>query len=412
MAAQDPVVICGAGVIGCAIAYELSARDVPVLVVEAERVAYGASGTAAGLLSPPSLALLRSPLGPMLRASFDRHLQLASTLPAESRIDYGFARHPQLRLARTAGEERALRDELARRSHIPRASRTEPVQSDFEESTERLGSVRPERSRRKRTDPPRWLDPSQVLDQLPWLDADAEAGPLRGALLGELAAQIEPDRFTQALLSAACRRGAVLRSGRVQGIVRERDHASAVLVDGEPVPASAVVIAMGPWSAAAASWLGTPVPVEPLKGQIVRLDPARDLPLGGFVDANDDYAAVKASGLVYLGTTEESVGFDLTPTPQARESILRFGRRHSSLLAAATIVEQTACLRPLSADSLPIIGPVPGLSGSFLATGHGRKGLLLAPATGLALAELITQGRSTAVDLRPFDPARFAPAGG
>ena len=422
MNTRDPVVICGGGVIGCAIAYELSLRDIPVVVVEAEHVAYGASGTAAGLLSPPSLEDMASPLGPLLRVSFDRHLELAQRLPAQAaptqasparaspdqpkpdqpRNDYGFARHPLLRLARSEDQERHLRAELQQR-HAAGL-------------------------------PAQWLDPAAVAALLPWLDiarpdglADgvADAAPIRGALRGEDAAQIEPDRFTQALLDAACARGAELRMGRVSGILRNGEHVTGVLLapaggpgetDGERLPARSVVIAMGPWSAQAAAWLGTPVPVEPLKGQILRLDPGRELPLAGFIDADDNYAAVKASGLVYIGTTEESVGFDLIATTEAHDSIRTFAARHSALLAQAPLVKHTACLRPLSVDALPIIGPVPGLPNAFLATGHGRKGLMLAPATGLALADLITgeydaETQSPVIDLQPFAPGRFAPAG-
>jgi glycine oxidase len=369
---DPPIVICGAGVIGCATAYELSARGARVVVVEAERVAFGASGTAAGLLSPPGPDHLRSSLGPLLRLSFERHLNLARSLPAESNIDYGFARYPQLHIARTDAEERALREEITQRHDAGLDAR--------------------------------WLDPTAIHELLPWLDATPD---LRGALRGEDAAQIEPDRFTEALLAAACVNGAELRSGRVQRLVRDGDRVTGVVVDGGTIPASTVVIAMGPWSRDAGAWLGSPVRVEPLKGQIVRLRPDREFTPGGFVDANDDYAVVKASGLVYLGTTEERAGFDLSTTDDARDRILRFGRRHSAVLARSEVVAQTACLRPLSPDALPIIGPAPGLGGVILATGHGRKGLLLAPATGLAVAEQILDGRSNSIDLDPFDPDRF-----
>ncbi len=75
------------------------------------------------------------------------------------------------------------------------------------------------------------------------------------------------------------------------------------------------------------------------------------------------------------------------------------------------VVQHTACLRPLSPDDRPIIGAVPGRPGAFLATGHGRKGVLMSPATGAALAELILDGRSASLDLAPFDPGRFAAEG-
>jgi glycine/D-amino acid oxidase-like deaminating enzyme len=57
-------------------------------------------------------------------------------------------------------------------------------------------------------------------------------------------------------------------------------------------------------------------------------------------------------------------------------------------------------------DGLPLIGRVPGMAGAYVATGHGPWGMLNAPATGLALAELIVDGRAESVELAPFDPAR------
>ena len=68
-----------------------------------------------------------------------------------------------------------------------------------------------------------------------------------------------------------------------------------------------------------------------------------------------------------------------------------------------------ACYRPVTHDGLPLIGPVPGLAGAYVATGHSVWGILNAPATGEAVAELIISGAASKVDLAPFDPCRLAP---
>jgi len=80
--------------------------------------------------------------------------------------------------------------------------------------------------------------------------------------------------------------------------------------------------------------------------------------------------------------------------------------RVSTALAQAKIVRRQACYRPVTDDGLPLIGRVPGVPGAYVATGHGPWGILNAPATGRALAELIVGGSASSVDLRPFDPAR------
>jgi glycine/D-amino acid oxidase-like deaminating enzyme len=82
----------------------------------------------------------------------------------------------------------------------------------------------------------------------------------------------------------------------------------------------------------------------------------------------------------------------------------------SSALAAAPILRRQACYRPVTDDGLPLIGRVPGVAGVYIATGHGPWGILNAPATGLALAELIAEGRASSVDLRQFDPTRLPAA--
>ena len=208
-------------------------------------------------------------------------------------------------------------------------------------------------------------------------------------------------------MTAAERRGAVVRSGRVTGIERENGRVSGVHVGDGVITAATVVVAMGPWSSEAAAWLGLRDFVEPLRGQIVRVLPPLALKPFGFTYGGD-YVATREGGLVYLGTTEERVGFDVSTTIEARDRILAFATRFASILEQAELVEQTACLRPLSLDGLPIIGPVPGVSGLYLATGHGRQGILISTATGRAIADLIVDGGTACIDLAEFAPARFA----
>ena len=81
----------------------------------------------------------------------------------------------------------------------------------------------------------------------------------------------------------------------------------------------------------------------------------------------------------------------------------------SPVLGQAKIIARQACYRPVTRDGLPLIGRVPGVSGAYIATGHSVWGILNAPATGEAMAELITEGEARTIDLSPFDPARLPP---
>ena len=180
-----------------------------------------------------------------------------------------------------------------------------------------------------------------------------------------------------------------------------------VLESGE-VSCEKLVLAMGPWMGQAASWLGFPVPITPLKGQILRLE-VDGPPLEHAVyRGGGGYISSKSDGLVWAGTTEEEVGFDDHPTPEARVEIMKRTLEVMPELEGARVALQTACLRPVAEDGLPIIGTAPGWEGVYLATGAGRKGILLGAGMAKATADLVMRGR-TPLPIAPFSPARFMP---
>jgi D-amino-acid dehydrogenase len=353
------VVIAGGGIIGAATAFYLSRRGVRTTVVERRAVASGASGKAAGLLSPPSPVDLREPWGPLARLSLGLHFDVARLLDGRRR--YGFEPVDMALVARDESER------------------------------ERIVAI-------YGTDA--WLDRKRLREQCAWPGEGVLGGVVRHS-----GAQVFPGQLTATLLEAA---GARVVAGGVRAIAMHDERAAAgVELDGSALEADAVVLAMGPWSAEASGWLGMPIPVAPLKGQILRLS-VPGAPPSGFTDVDGQYLVRKPGGVVYTGTTEEDAGFDETPTPEAEQAILDWARASSPFIANAEVLERTACLRPLSADNVPIIGAVPGMPGAYLATGHGRKGLLLSLGTGKALAELMLDGRASCTDLAPFAPGRFA----
>ncbi|MBT5773070.1 MAG: FAD-binding oxidoreductase, partial [Dehalococcoidia bacterium] len=340
---------------------------------ESDAIAAGASGGAAGLLSPPSPHTSDTPVYELQRRGFDMHMELGEVLPAESGVDYGFARSSRVSLAVTEEEEANARATIDALTSAGRESR--------------------------------WLDPSELHEVTEWIDG----GTARGAALLDGGGYVDAYRYSLALVTAAERMGATVRSGKVSGVETQDGRASGVRVGDEVVPADVVVIAMGPWSSEASDWLGLRVPVEPLKGQIVKVRPPRALPIWQFGHGGN-YGIAKSADVVFLGTTEERTGFDVGTTTEARDEILEFGVGFASELEGAELIEQTACLRPLSEDGVPIMGRVPGIEGAFVATGHGRQGILQSPPSGLAMAELILNGETRVLDMTPFDPARFGPA--
>jgi glycine/D-amino acid oxidase-like deaminating enzyme len=206
--------------------------------------------------------------------------------------------------------------------------------------------------------------------------------------------------------------------GVVEDVILQGGAARGVRVDGEMIEADAVVLAMGPWTGRLAGRVPLPM-IGGLKGYSVTLA-APDVPADAlFVEYRttdgrhlEPEIFPRPNGEVYVCGMA-----DPAPLPDSPEAVLvnesscdvlaRAAGRVSTSLAAAQITGRQACYRPVTQDGVPLIGSVPGVAGAYVATGHGPWGMLNAPATGHALAELITEGASSSVDLRPFDPARL-----
>jgi glycine/D-amino acid oxidase-like deaminating enzyme len=356
------VLICGGGVIGTSIAYFLGRRGVASTVIEGTGLACAASGKSGGFLARDWCE--GSALAPLARRSFDLHAQLA----AEVEGDWGYRRldtYGGSARQGGGGHDRGAYD---------------------------LG----------------WFAPEVAMSQ-------ALGSP-------RTTAQVHPGQFTRAMMRAAEACGAALRQGRVTGIARDGGPIARVaLDDGETLEGDAVVIAMGPWSILAARWLPLP-PVFGLKGHSLVFATGDRVPAEAvFLEYQERGGAVltpelfpRTDGTTYVCgiSSEEPLPVDparVAPDPRAIERLEAMCAGLSPVLASAQILARQACYRPVTRDGLPLIGPVPGVAGAYVATGHSVWGILNAPATGEAMAELIVDGAARTVDLAPFDPARLPP---
>jgi glycine/D-amino acid oxidase-like deaminating enzyme len=178
---------------------------------------------------------------------------------------------------------------------------------------------------------------------------------------------------------------------------------------------------MGPWSILAAQWLPLPR-IFGLKGHSLVFQTGAAVPAealfleyqerDGVVSSPEVFPRTDGTTYVCAISSESPVPTDpadVSPDPGAIESLQAICERLSPELAAAKILARQACYRPVTADGLPLIGAVPGVAGAYVATGHSVWGILNAPATGEAMAELILDGAARSVDLRPFDPRRLRP---
>jgi len=365
MAASKHIVICGAGVIGAAAAFELTRRGISVTVVERWRVAGAASGKSGGFLARDWCR--GTPVSALAERSFDLHAAWAATLGDR----YGYRKVDTFAAA------------LSERRVIGQGRNP------------RLAS---------------------------WLTADAGHRSRIGS--PQTTAQLDPAAFTTTLIEAALAQGGTLTTGAVTGLVKTRDGgrvSGVALADGREIPADAVIVAMGPWSVLASTWLPLP-PVYGLKGHSIVFAPGTAFPAEAvFAELEDADGEVftpeivpRADGTLYVcglsGTAPLPVDPSrVAPEPGGCERLRDIAIRLVPGLASAKILASQACYRPIAADGLPLIGAVPGLDGAFVATAHSVWGMLNAPGTAEALADLIVEAQPRHVDLAPFTLSRLAP---
>ncbi len=365
-AAAD-VVIVGGGLIGCALAAELAFRGKRVVVVERAEPGAEASGAAAGMLSPQAEAREPSPFFDLAIESRDLYPAWARGLSEETGIDVSFRRTGILRCL-SADEADEARASCA---------------------WQRARGLRAEELAREA------LDPEIAVR----ISRDVGA-----AVFYPDEAVVDPRLLTRAAWLLAQRRGArVLTGTAVRRFRIEAGVCRGVETDEGTIESAAVVDAAGAWAAFDAS-LEIPVPVAPVRGQIVEVRLA-GRPLETVLSSREVYVVPRPDGTALLGSTLEHVGFRKEVTAGAVAGLLAAGERLCPEIASARFLTAWAGLRPGTPDGWPILGqsPVPGL---FFAAGHFRHGILLAPATAARMADLLT-GRP-APGLAAFSVERFA----
>jgi glycine oxidase len=217
-----------------------------------------------------------------------------------------------------------------------------------------------------------------------------------------------PRALTKAALLAAKHRGVEVSSGTtVDSVDVSGGRVVGVTTGKTAYRASAVVNCAGAW---AGHIRPLKVPARPVKGQMVCYAmPQKEL-LRHVVRSPEIYLIPRSDGRLLAGATVEDAGFDKRTVP---ETILELRRAAVAMLPAleqARLLEDWAGLRPGTPDNLPILGGT-SILGYFVATGHFRDGILLAPVTARIMTEVINGG-SCACDLVPFALDRFETVSG
>ncbi len=258
--------------------------------------------------------------------------------------------------------------------------------------------------------------PGPLAELEPALRVDGTAPPLAALYLSERC--VDPRQLTTAAIAAARHRGIDFSSGdQVLTVEVENGKAAGVRTNKTRFAAGMVVNCAGAWAGqmrvgtgvspvqAEQSSAGFRVPTRPVKGQMLCVAMPEKEMVRHVVRTHEVYLIPRSDGRMLIGATQEEAGFDKQTVPETIQKLRQAAIELVPKLADARTLEAWAGLRPGTPDGLPILGTT-ATPGYFVAAGHFRDGILLAPGTAKVMGQVIA-GERPELDLRAFAPARF-----
>ena len=362
------VAVVGAGVIGTAITYELVARGASVTLLDCRGAGLGSTQAAAGMLVP-YLEGFGRPLLPLATQSLDMYDAFVDRVSRDAGIGVGYRRTGSLQVV-TADQPL---DELR---HIAADARAAGLECEL-------------------------LDERAAREAEPQLTPEVSA-----ALFMRSHGFVVTTDLSAAPAAAAIKHGARVRVPARAQRLEHRDGQISVHLDNDTsVTAHHVVVAAGSWSGHI-DIEGIPaLPVRPIRGQLLQLA-SEAPPLNRIVWGPRCYLVPASSRSVLVGATVEDAGFDERTTVAGVHDLLDSACDLVPHLWQATFVGARVGLRPATGDEMPIIGRSMKMPGLVYATGHYRNGVLLAPLTARAVADLILDNRDDPL-LAAASPQRF-----
>jgi glycine oxidase len=370
------IVVVGAGIIGCAIALELASHERRVAVIERSVPGAEASTVAAGILAPhvehPDDALMAS-LG---EESRELHAAWATRFREAERIEVGFRRTGALVVGHSPG---ALDARVAHHAS---------------------SGVSHER-----------LDGAGARALEPALSPRVES-----AILLPDEAQVEPPRLLRALALACELAGVRFVRSVVRGVRADGDRVRGVELEEGTLDAPVVVIAAGSWTSLvpgaggplrAGGRGGTLRDVHPVRGQLVHAE-AHPRLVTRLVFGSGGYVVPRGDGRYVCGATTEEAGFERDATLGGIHQVIERALVVVPGLASARLAGHAVSFRPGTPDGRPLLGRG-ALDGLWIASGHYRNGILLAPITAALLGRAI-RGQGEDPRLAQLSPARFETA--
>jgi glycine oxidase len=399
---KPEIAILGGGVMGFSIAYNLAKRGVSCQVIEMDSIAAKASGRNEGGVSSPALLgiFFATPFSPpyslqpcakIFDETYFGQPQLVKELQERTGLDIEFADTPCLIPAFSEEDEKFIKEQVSL------------AQSKVGESKGYEA---------------RWLEVDELKALYPAVSPD-----IRGAALAGMW-QLEPYRYVLALAQGAEALGASIKIAEATGFrTRGKRVTSVTLSTGREVEAEKVVIAMGPWSSKAASWLGVKIPLKVIKAQALKVQSSQKLPMyalaWGEPSGNGPFIHPTVPGPILAGYCEDSLEtwddsrpetWDDRPTEEARDWLITGMLRGIPALEDAMLIEARCGLLGYAPDSMPIFGSLPGWENGYIGAGLGTVGNSLSPAASRLICDLILEGdraEKAKKQLGPMSPSRF-----
>ena len=367
----DDVLIIGGGIIGSSIALRLARAGLRVSVLDSAATPGQATVASAGMLAPQGEMVEPDDFFEFSRYSRDLYPSFLEEIKSLTGEHLDYHREGTLLVASDENQWEEL-------NHVVQAQT-------------RLGL------------PIERLSGPELCRRVPGLAAN-----LAGGVFVPGDHWLDIQQLARALVKAAEAAGATFRHDTsASGFNARTSRVESVAVSSPPLStlsAGCFVLAAGSWSGALAQNLGFRLPIEPCHGQMLELEVASELPL--VVRSGMHYLVPRPGRRLLAGTTSEYVGFDSSATAQGLRSILEGVMRFAPFLKQARFRTAWAGLRPDTPDHRPVLGPA-SWENLFLATGHFRNGILLAPATAQYLAEWVLNGKPSR-SLEAYSPSRFA----
>lgn len=366
------VIVVGGGVNGSSIAFNLSKRGFKVAILEMDRIASKSSGAAAGILGAQTELTEGGPLFEFARKSRALFPEVIREIEETSGVQINLINKGMYKVARSEDEEQELKQLIQ-------------LQNESGEQAE-------------------WLAIEELRDREP-----AISQHLHGAMHIANDGQVQAYELSLAFSRAAAVFGAeiyeftsvmdwIIKDSKIQGVKTNQGEFYA----------DSVVVTTGAWSRTLLEKTGLELPISPVKGECLSVITPTPL-IKGTIFSHGCYIVPKKGGRLLIGATVKPDTFDEKVTFDGVLGLMEKAKLLIPEIIHAEWERAWAGIRPLSGDGLPFLGEHPEYQNLFIATGHFRNGILLSPATGVYMADLI-EGKKPSEDMECFGLNRLRTA--